>query len=96
MRRIVAPGLWLLFTSAATGSACSPDSSLPPDNGFTSTSSGASASSSSGGSTSGGLGGGSLFDTGPGCADPTDSDGDLVADSLEVPEDKDGDTDDDG
>jgi hypothetical protein len=92
MRRFVAPGLWLLFTSAAIGSACSPDSSLPPDSGFTSSGT----SASSGDASSGGIGGGSLFDTGPGCADPTDGDGDLVADSLEVPEDKDGDTDDDG
>lgn len=90
MRRIVAPGLLLVFTSAAAGFACAPDSGLPTDNGFTSTSSGAS------GTASGGSGGGSLFDTGPGCADPTDEDGDLVADSLEVPEDKSGDTDGDG
>ena len=99
MRRFVAPGLWLLFTSGAIAlpAACSPDSALPPDNSFpASGAGGASASSSGTGTTSGGLGGGSLFDTGPGCADPTDSDGDLVADSLEVPEDKDGDTDDDG
>lgn len=96
MRRIMAPGLWLLFTSAAISlpAACSPDSALPPDNGFTSTSSGA--SSSSGSTSEGTSSGGSLFDTGPACADPTDEDGDLVADSLEVPEDKDGDTDDDG
>lgn len=95
MRRAVAPGLWLLLTSAAFGlpAACSPDSTLPPDNGFTTTSGGASASSGAT-ATGAGSGGGSLFDVAPACEDPTDSDGDLVADVLELPDG--GDTDADG
>lgn len=85
MRRI-APHLCVLFASAAAviaPAACAPDSSLPPDNGFPTTTSG-SASSAASTSGAGSGGSGTLFDTGTPCEDPTDSDGDLVADTLEL------------
>jgi hypothetical protein len=94
MRRSLLPGLWIALSSAAALAvaplACAPDSSVPPDKGFTSSSSGSAGTSSGSGSGTGGL----LFEAGPGCDDPTDSDGDFVANTLELPPDTD--TDEDG
>lgn len=95
MRRRLSHGLWMALAAIAASAgiplACAPDSSLPPTNTtFPAGSSGASSATTSGG----GTGGGSLFDTGPACDDPTDSDGDFIADTLEQPTAAD--TDDDG
>jgi hypothetical protein len=61
---------FIILVSTAWPAACAPDSSLP--SGTQGVSSGA-----------GGEDGGVLFDTGPGCSDPSDGDGDLIADTLE-------------
>src|SRR5262245_60635106 len=69
---------WFAFgvgTALLAAAACSPDSSLPPNNGFPSTG-------------SGGAGGDPFQNE---CADATDPDGDLVASSLEGDGDTDGD-----
>ena len=77
----------LLASPFVCALACSPDSTLPPQNVFD-------AGTGAGGNGSGGIGvGGNLFDTGTGCDDPTDSDGDLVADALELGPDHDTDAD---
>lgn len=92
MRRRLLPGLWITLCAATAAMAagpvaCAPDSSTPGrDTGSTTSGAGGASSSSTGSGF-----GGDLFDSGPSCVDPTDSDGDFVADSLELSPD--GDTD---
>lgn len=84
MRRLLRFGTWAWIACAAA--ACSPDSGLPPT--------GAGAAGGSGGSGGGGVGGFTGIGGGNAiCTDPTDGDGDGIADVLEAdePEDVDGD-----
>jgi len=85
-------GFSLLAMAAAVPLACAPDSGIGPGT----TGAGTTGSGGSSGSTGSGMGGdgGNLFqDAGGTCGDPTDTDGDLVADFLELGPDHDSDED---
>lgn len=90
--RRVASLIAIACASAAIG--CSPDSALAPHNRFDAGGGGGAGGAPPTAAGSGGRGeGGGLFETGVGCDDPKDGDGDLVADTLELAPDHDTDGD---
>ena len=81
-------GLSLVALAAAAAPACAPDSGIG-----TAAPSGSGGGNASGSGANGGEGGTLFPDVGSGCPDPTDKDGDLIADLLELGPDKDTDGD---
>jgi hypothetical protein len=81
-------GLSLVALAAAAAPACAPDSGIG-----TASPSGSGGGNSSSSAGEGGSGGTLFPDVGTGCEDPTDKDGDLIADVLELGPDEDTDGD---